>query len=622
MKIILLLSIIIFLVNLDIILSSHNKLTSMFKSNKVEIQKYVLNYENTEKLQIKNKINHSQNESFLNKIYYGSVTFNTKDKELVYQEKYVEESTEDVILIARGRYNKSLFNIGWSKLFIETFEKFSNEIQSFCAGYIEGRLTSNEIFEFYTNLVKIHKEDESELIKVFNYYKEVEISIRKRIREIKISNLKRSREEMEYLLALSFVQSQTDGLYMGYNSNISFNKKLSFDKFYFINADGEVPELISVFKKESAQNNNFSFKQQKIEKFSKAYLKKEFGTSNPEEVWHKLILKSHCTAVIKCIYDENKQLKDVLVSHTTWDSFSQMHRIFKVYDFKLSLGLKRKSLVLFSSYPGTLTSTDDFYLIDSKISVLETTIEIIDKDLYAGYSTSSNNHIPNYIRISIANRLANSGYEWTELFKKNNSGTYNSQWMIIDHSKLKKISHEGLFYVLEQIPGKIECKDLSLYLIENGFWESFNRPYFNSIYVRTGFEEMYRRYGKTYSYFDNDRANIISSKIKLVNGVDDLKELMHSSLDNNGLLSFSSISPRFDLVQDEKYKRTSGGIDTKITSSEMIINNKVEAISGPSYKDNGYIFNWKEFPNDSHVGLPEEWRFDWVKFDINSLKNE
>jgi hypothetical protein len=38
-------------------------------------------------------------------------------------------------------------------------------------------------------------------------------------------------------------------------------------------------------------------------------------------------------------------------------------------------------------------------------------------------------------RVMVSNRLARSGKEWTKLFEKFNSGTYNNQWMVLDYNK-------------------------------------------------------------------------------------------------------------------------------------------------------------------------------------------
>lgn len=97
---------------------------------------------------------------------------------------------------------------------------------------------------------------------------------------------------------------------------------------------------------------------------------------------------------------------------------------------------------------------------------------------------------------------------------------------------------------------------------------------------------------------------------------------MQSTKDINGNLSVNSISPRFDLSPDFRIRKSSGGIDTKISSYKMIYNDEIEAISGPAYKDNGRPFNWSEFPNDPHYGLPQIWNFDWITFNYNIIKNK
>ena len=44
---------------------------------------------------------------------------------------------------------------------------------------------------------------------------------------------------------------------------------------------------------------------------------------------------------------------------------------------------------------------------------------------------------------------------------------------------------------------------------------------------------------------------------------------------------------------------------------------KIEVISGPS-QSNGRFgpFNWKKWPTVSHEGMPENWNFDWVNYEI------
>lgn len=57
------------------------------------------------------------------------------------------------------------------------------------------------------------------------------------------------------------------------------------------------------------------------------------------------------------------------MGHSTWDDYSEMLRVYKHYDLGL-LGTATESSglgvyqVTFSSYPGCLSSTDDWYTIN------------------------------------------------------------------------------------------------------------------------------------------------------------------------------------------------------------------------------------------------------------------
>lgn len=103
----------------------------------------------------------------------------------------------------------------------------------------------------------------------------------------------------------------------------------------------------------------------------------------PTEVSEHLERNGHCSALIK-IKDD---LSDLLFGHSSWFSYSNMNRIYKHYhlDFnfnfsltqpngqegQVGLGNKHTS---FSSYPGMLSSLDDFYMMgDSKLFLTQVT---------------------------------------------------------------------------------------------------------------------------------------------------------------------------------------------------------------------------------------------------------
>jgi hypothetical protein len=392
---------------------------------------YAMNLADTKFLKISKNSKHP-NEVILTDdvaVLSASVLINSSGK-IIFSNEFIDEVDEGKLkgrkLVARAKYTKSLFKIGWSKLYLETFDNCSAEIQSWAAGYLEGKLSAKEILDFYNNLVGIHSKESGYLQDVFDYYNKVEESIRYRTSKPVLANVIKG-EDLEYWISVALIQAQTDGLLAGYNSIMKANQ-MNVAQIYFINADGEVPELLSVFKykKENASyTNQYSFKEKShsnknYSKFSPEYLEHYFGTKNPDRVWDKLMSQSHCSAVIKIINDDQGKVEDVLVGHTTWDSYSEMHRIFKYYKFSYTLfgNLKKTSNISFSSYPGTLTSTDDYYLLNGQIVVLETTLEMLDKNLYGNKIPEAQEYVPNYIRILISNRLAKSGQNWAEYLKR------------------------------------------------------------------------------------------------------------------------------------------------------------------------------------------------------------
>ncbi len=685
---------------------SHKTKYSAMTEAEITMRNFAMNLADTKELKISN-IKKIKKFKKLNSIESdtpsGSIIIN-KEGKLTFIPQFLENDDSKKV-IARARYTKSLSTIGWSRLYVETFDNTKPEILSWAAGFLEGKLTSVQMLDFYKNLIGIHMKEKEYLNDVFAYYKKVEEFIRYRTSKSELGSLEG--KQLEYWISVAMIQAQTDGLLAGYLANQP-NELLDLSQIYFINADGEVPELLTVFKnKHSSNNNYYSFKEE--EKYGKKFLKKYFGSKDPQMVWDKLMSTSHCSAIIKILKDDNGKVIDLLIGHTTWDSYSEMHRIMKMYKFSYTLygNMKKNSLVTFSSYPGTLTSTDDYYVINNRLVVLETTLEMLDRTVYEKNLPDANGHVPNYIRISVANKLATNGKEWTEIFKQNNSGTYNSQWMIIDlnqYENFKNISiedekkeintsekvllnsinsfvnkanpindgnipsrvenpyiqtHEeslfklfnsridtntnnyilpgfesmpgfrfkslndeiGFFYILEQAPGFVEVSDMSEYLFNNAYWGSYNRPYLESISKISGYYDMMKRYGKTYSYFENPRAQIISNSIHNVKDIDSLKDLLQNNMNISKTDYINSLSPRYDLTINTEIKRSSGGIDTKIVNIDMIRHNKILAKSGPSTLNNAKPFNWKDWPNDPHYGLPEEWNFDWVYFEENFIKN-
>ncbi len=102
-----------------------------------------------------------------------------------------------------------------------------------------------------------------------------------------------------------------------------------------------------------------------------------------------------------------------MIGHATWDDYSEMLRAYKHYEFEIlgpsdtqgrTHGLARQE-VTFSSYPGCLSSTDDWYIVNGEFVVTETTLEVMQESVYRDI-LEVKQYVPDFMRVLQANRMA------------------------------------------------------------------------------------------------------------------------------------------------------------------------------------------------------------------------
>ena len=95
--------------------------------------------------------------------------------------------------------------------------------------------------------------------------------------------------------------------------------------------------------------------------------------------------KSHCSSLIKIAPD----FSDVWFGHNSWTNYPTMNRVFKEYKFASNNLTEKSKTVAFSSYFGSLSSIDDFYILDTDLYVTETTNPVLNMDLFDKISPKS-----------------------------------------------------------------------------------------------------------------------------------------------------------------------------------------------------------------------------------------
>lgn len=101
------------------------------------------------------------------------------------------------------------------------------------------------------------------------------------------------------------------------------------------------------------------------------------------------------------------------------------------------------------------------------------------------------------MRIMLANQLGYSGKTWAFWLEYFNTGTYNSQWLLLDLLKAKPGVNRGhllpdTFVVMEQMPGdhNIQLQDMTQWLVDKGYFASYNIPLFTPIRQVSGYDDI------------------------------------------------------------------------------------------------------------------------------------
>ena len=299
-----------------------------------------------------------------------------------------------------------------------------------------------------------------------------------------------------------------------------------------------------------------------------------------------------------------------------------MLRVFKYYDFPLKQGGGART-VGFSSYPGAVSSTDDYYVTSNKMVVTETTISLLTDEPY-DHLDDTGKAMPDFIRIMAATFAANSGEDWVDSMTESASGLYGSQWMVVDYKKFQpgQPVPDGTLMVLEQVPTINHNADMSGHLREKGFWSSENRAYFPDARQVAGFAEAEDMHGNLFSADHNPRANIFAATEAGVNSLADMRAEMrrnrwpHEVDGGPENTPDHAISARSDLAKENA--SPNGGVDAKVADSCMVNKIAIDAICGPT--EDQKVFSWtdpvthKELWADVvHEGLPDSYNFPWVR---------
>ena len=521
----------------------------------------------------------------------GTVYFNEQNK--TYSVKLgVIDCVNGIVC---GYFNDSLNKTGWSVLEIKSDYKLSSQQitdydRMFAAGILEGYLSSYEIYwGYYTAWIGLGN--------IFNDIQKELIQWLSTQREWIDQQINKYSDTDPYWNYVKLLTAQFDGEQYGYNNaSNDFNQdipKLNNFEFQFINGN---QDLVGVAAKIILQDKSLSIKEKK----------------NKLSAIRELNLNSRCSGLVKV----TPELDDLFISHSTWSNYFWMNRVYKHYKIKTSSPIPMQHLTM-SSYPGALSSIDDFYIMDSGLAVIETTNGIFNVELYSKLMPQT---LFTWQRARIANAITNNGPDWVSSFARYNSGTYNNQWIVLNYNlfEIGQPLKDNLLWIAEQIPGNISSLDVTN-VLERGYWASYNVPAIEYIYKESGFAAMADINGPSESYDLAPRARITRRDANKCLNLTMVKKLMRY---NNYLSDpIQNNNPTWAMMNRGDLQNGSdasafGGVDTKIADFSMM--QKVSSITqgGPTHDDlPPFTWNTPQWNDQPHTGLPLTADFEWISME-------
>lgn len=186
------------------------------------------------------------------------------------------------------------------------------------AGFLEGVLTFKKIRYFLDNLITANSKSAHARNNLYQFYSKMEESIKYRFKNYKMQTLKG--DDLLFWSEAAFARIQSEGMLAGHN--LMSEEKMSIEDIYFLNSNGEIPELLTLFSQTGLQyllNNKddyYRMKEKEIDnRFKVGQLFKEYRSKDPKLIWHKIMSKSHCNAFIKILRDEQKSIIIIFKFH-------------------------------------------------------------------------------------------------------------------------------------------------------------------------------------------------------------------------------------------------------------------------------------------------------------------
>lgn len=299
--------------------------------------------------------------------------------------------------------------------------------------------------------------------------------------------------------------------------------------------------------------------------------------------------KERCSAFIATgSYTKDK---NIVMAHATFDNFWNAQWCNIILDIKPENGHK----ILMQTQPGYVASMTDFFIMDSGLIGLETTLN--------GFNGFNDKGKPSYVCARMAMQYANTIDEFVQILTKDNNGGNPASWLIGD-TKTNEIAKYELGIKFQNLQKKKDGYFFGANCAEDPQIRNLecDSEGYNDIRKHTGarrvrFPQLLESYkGK----IDVKRAKKIMA---------DHYDIYHkkNKAAANTICAHYDIDPRFNMSSDSASHpepfSPAGAVDCKITTTSMAKNMKITArfgrACGEPFKANKFFkknpqWNWQK----------------------------
>ena len=381
--------------------------------------------------------------------------------------KYTVKDSKDTSMMAYVRFQNIASSTGWGKIEGFMSSNVDSDIAARCLGYAEGYLTQTLIDDFFQNI----QDYISSLSPANNIDSEVKTWMKTNHDYVDAIS---QHADNDFRKDAAMIYNQFKGMYDGYAAASGSNPIFDEDTFYLLES---LNDLTDVMNKYDNKNDDTTLKR-----------------------YDQIIEQCHSSGFLKLT-----PLKtEFYLAHSTKFTYGAMLRLKKTYHYQTPQ--QKKVDVFMTSYPGLVSSTDNFLTTSNDLAIADSTLAVLNHTLYDSITTDG---FPSWVRVMASAVGAADAPSFVSSVHTDTTHTHTAQIVCVDYKKihddaaLKKGLPKDTAVLVELYPGGAEQLDLAEEINKHHFFSMHNTPHSSALYASLGLKAAVAAQADAKFFFSN-----------------------------------------------------------------------------------------------------------------------